>query len=255
MHLFFCNTSCGVNCCLSSLGLFLYNEGMPNEFAENRKRCLRQQTELRRLLTDPTQFEAAMQLFFDQHARLHSAAVSEQKIWSYEDVLLGDLDETQVRQIPDKVDHSIAWILWHIARCEDITMNILIAGSPQVLNREEWLDHLHIQVADTGNTMDMDERAAFSNAVDIPVLRAYRLAVGKRTREIVQGLKVSDLKKKPSPAAIARVWDEGAVLEGADGIVEYWRKRTYAGLLLMPATRHNLTHLNEANQIKKIIWK
>ena len=33
--------------------------------------------------------------------------------------------------------------------------------------------------------------------------------------------------------------------------VDYWSKRNTAGLLLMPATRHNLIHLNEALQIKR----
>jgi len=38
--------------------------------------------------------------------------------------------------------------------------------------------------------------------------------------------------------------------------VDYWSKRDVSGLLLMPATRHQLTHLNEAlgirNKIKKM---
>ena len=34
-------------------------------------------------------------------------------------------------------------------------------------------------------------------------------------------------------------------------LIVYWSKRDIAGLLLMPATRHNIVHLNEALRIKK----
>jgi hypothetical protein len=44
--------------------------------------------------------------------------------------------------------------------------------------------------------------------------------------------------------------DEGAVVAAAKGVVEYWGRRNTAGLLLMPATRHNLVHLNEALWLK-----
>jgi hypothetical protein len=34
-------------------------------------------------------------------------------------------------------------------------------------------------------------------------------------------------------------------------VLEYWGGLTYAGLLLMPPTRHNFIHLNEALRVKK----
>jgi hypothetical protein len=58
-----------------------------------------------------------------------------------------------------------------------------------------------------------------------------------------------------NPDAVQRIFDEGAVLEEARGIAEYWSKRDVAGLLLMPATRHILTHLNEALKIKQKLKK
>jgi len=45
--------------------------------------------------------------------------------------------------------------------------------------------------------------------------------------------------------------DEGAVVEAARPIADYWAKRNVASLLLMPATRHNLVHLNEALELKR----
>ena len=38
-------------------------------------------------------------------------------------------------------------------------------------------------------------------------------------------------------------------------LVEYWGTRTLAGLILMPATRHPLVHLNEAMRIKDLLHR
>ena len=52
------------------------------------------------------------------------------------------------------------------------------------------------------------------------------------------------------PTRIQTNADQSDVLPEASGVLEYWSRRTMAGLLLMPATHHNLTHLNEAVRIK-----
>ena len=74
--------------------------------------------------------------------------------------------------------------------------------------------------------------------------------MGRRTREVVAQLQPGDLKQKVDPARLEQVRAEGAVVEAAWGIAEYWGKRNFAGLLLMPATRHNLVHLNEILKLK-----
>ena len=216
-----------------------------------RKACLKQQTELHRILTSFSQHDKAIQLFLTQHAMLHSARMTQTASWSFEDEVFADVTEEQIRRIPRACDHSIAWLIWHMARCEDITMNLLVAGSPQILHRDGWLGRMKITARDTGNAMDEEGIIKFSDAIDIEALRAYRVAVGRRTQEIVKQLRPEELKQKVKPSRVERVRDEGAVVEAASGIVDYWSKRTVAGLLLMPATRHNLVHLNEALQLKR----
>ena len=221
------------------------------EFVESyRKTCLKQQTELRRIMESPGQFDESIRCFLVQHARLHSRQVTQAESWSLEDEVLKDISAEQVRRIPSGSDHSVAWIIWHIARCEDITMNLLVAGSPQVLLRDNWAREMKVSVYDTGNAMDRSALSGFSDAVDIGALRAYRIAVGRRTREIVMQLQPEDLKRKVDPARLQQVMDQGAVLAEARGIADYWGKRNVAGLLLMPATRHNLVHLTEALKLK-----
>jgi len=153
--------------------------------------------------------------------------------------------------VPRNCAHSIAWIIWHIARIEDVTMNLLVAGTPQIFQRDNWRTRLKISRRDTGNAMDAQDAAKLSATIDLDALRAYRVAVGHRTRQIAKRLKPEDLKRKVEPARLQRVIAEGAVLEAASGVIDYWGKRTIAGLLLMPPTRHNSLHLNEALRIKQ----
>ena len=217
----------------------------------NRKRLNQQQTELRRLMARPSKFDQAVQLFFDQHASLHAAKVSDAEFWSFEDAILDELTNAQFRRIPSNCEHSIAWCIWHLARIEDTAMNILVANGPQVFNEENWSARLGISYRDCGNDMLQASLVELSNQIDLQALRDYRVAVGYRTREIVASLQPDDLRNKIEPERIQRVMDEGALTEASRGIADYWSKRDIAGLLLMPASRHNLVHLNEALKLKQ----
>ncbi len=216
----------------------------------HRKRLNKQQTELRRLMTAPGNYDEAMRLFFEQHASLHSSRISSSEIWSFEDAVLDDLTEVQFRRIPKNCEHSITWCVWHLARIEDTAMNILVADSEQVFSSGDWQTKLNVSYRDCGNEMEAASMEKLSSQIDLRALRKYRLAVGHRTRELVAEIGPDDLGKKVDPARIQRVMDEGALVETSRGIADYWSKRDIAGLLLMPASRHNLVHLNEALKLK-----
>ena len=199
--------------------------------------------------------DAAIELFLDQHAMLHSAKISKLRLWSFEDELLNDMTEEEVRQIPLRGEHSVAWILFHLARIEDITMNMLVAGTQQVLTQGDWANKMNVSILHSANRMDDVSVAELSANIDIGCLRDYRLAVARRTRQIVKKLQTKDFKQKIDRSRIERVLAEGAVTLEAMEIVNYWSRKTIAGLLLMPPTRHCMLHLNEATRIKQKIQK
>jgi len=90
-----------------------------------------------------------------------------------------------------------------------------------------------------------------SEEINIAALRVYRVAVGRQTRQIVTAITPTDFTKKVDLQRLEQIRADDAIREGAEGILEYWRKRTIAGLLLMPASRHILVHLNEALNLKR----
>ena len=222
-----------------------------NDLAAFRRFWNAQQKELRQLLNNPEQHEAAVRLFLSQHAQLHTAKMAQIDEKTYADTILGGVDEVQMRRIPHHGGHSIAWLLWHMARIEDVTMNLLLAGRPQMLHQNDWLAQMAVTSQDTGNAMSTTEIAELSTTIGLEALLAYRLAVGRRTREIVLSIPAKSLKQKVNPARLQQIMDEGAVAEASRGLLDYWGKRTHAGLLLMPPTRHNMVHLNEALKLKQ----
>ncbi len=215
-----------------------------------------QHKRLGRLFSTADRYQEAIDLFLSHHALLHSAELLQgeppgREIYSFEDDLMADMTEEQFRRIPQRNEHSVAWSIWHIARIEDVTMNRLIANRSQIMDRDNWLPRLKINLRHTGNLMGEAEVSALSAAIDMQALRAYRLAVGRGTREIARQLQPEELSKKVAQQRLEQLLAEGAVVEEARDLLDYWGKRRITGLLLMPATRHNLVHLNEARQLKQ----
>ncbi len=216
----------------------------------------RQQKTLRSALDDPAGFDRAIALALSQHGWTHEAVVSGAEASTFADQLWEDLDTETARRISLKSDHSIAWLTFHLARIEDTAMNILVAGAPMVLEQGGWLEAMQTSVRHTGNLMPAEEIAQLSQEIHLGALRDYRIAVGKRTREIIQSLTPERLPEKVSSARIQHIRNQGAVLPEAEDLLAYWRRRTVAGLLLMPATRHNMVHTNEALRLKTLkTWR
>jgi hypothetical protein len=216
----------------------------------DKKALNKSQSELRRIIEGGDHAQAIGH-FLHHHAMLHSAKMANVGLWSYEDEILHDVDEVQIRRIPHGREHSILWCIWHIARIEDVTMNLLVANTNEVLEKGQWITKLKTPIQHTANALAEDEVEALSQQVDITALREYRIAVGRRTREIVKTLEPGSLKKKVEQAQIERVTAKAVVHPDAQGIIDYWSKRSLAGLLLMPASRHILVHLNEAVALKR----
>lgn len=210
-----------------------------------------QQKKLRAALEEPSQHKQAICACLEQHGWTHESAVWAAPSPTFVDILWQDLSEQTVRRIPSNGEHSIAWIYWHLARIEDTAFNLLVAGSPMLLDQDGWGEQLGVPQRHTGNLMPQADIETLSQEIDLQALRGYRIAVGLRTREIIQSLTPERLSEKVSQADIQQVRQQGAVLPEAEDLLVYWGSRTIRGLLLMPATRHNMVHLNEAMTLKE----
>ena len=210
----------------------------------------RQQKMLRIALGQPDQHANVLEASVEQHGWTHEKEVWTAPSSTFADQLWQDLSEQTARRIPVGSEHSIAWIYWHMARIEDTAFNLLVSAGQMVLDRDDWIGKLGFSPRHTGNSMPQAQIVELSKKIDLPALRSYRIAVGKRTREIIQSLDAERLAEKVSAEDIQRVRLQEAILPAAEGLLKYWSRRTIGGLVLMPATRHNMVHLNEALSLK-----
>jgi len=187
----------------------------------------------------------ATALFLELHSKLNLSEISNSEP-NEVDTLLADLSPEEFGIMPTAKDETIAWVLWHLARIEDLTMSFLVAGEEQVFNTE-WKKKLNAPIDDTGNALSDDEIIDLSGQLDVTALIAYRSAVGKRTRDIVKRLSAVDLKQKVSPQGLEKIRESGGVTTQPESLwlLDYWGKKDVAGLLLMPPTRHAMMHLND----------
>lgn len=210
------------------------------------------------IIQKPTEHENVIELFLNQHALLYSSKMDNSQVITLEDELLNNITEETFRKYPvvsPGTKNSIIWHIWHIARIEDMTMNILVSNNDQVLDSGEWNKKLKIDYIHSGNEMSEMEVAELSSNIDINALLSYRIEVGRNTRAIIKSLQPGQFKQSVASVKIKKLLDQGAVKKEATWLLEYWGKKNIAGLILMPATRHNFLHLNKSIRIKNKIQK
>jgi hypothetical protein len=188
----------------------------------------------------------AREFFLVQHASLHTSGAGGSP--SYFDRALAGLTEAEMRLRPLPGVNSIVWLLWHMARTEDVSTNLVVADGRQVLD-DDWLRRLGVAWRHIGTGMTDDEVAAFTRAADVAAVGAYRDAVGRRTREVVGTLPPSAWDEPVGLADTARAAAVGAFGPRAgwtDGAgLRPWQDQTRAARLAGAALRHNALHLGE----------
>lgn len=179
----------------------------------------------------------AIDLFLARFGDLHHGLVGG---------MFSSLPEAKLRGRPHPGVNTIAWLLWHSARIEDVAVSRFLADRPQVL--EEWLERLGVARRDVGTGMSAAEVDDLSARIDVPALRGYWDAVTARTLEIVDTLRGSDLEALIEGERVKRVVRaEGIVAPGVEWLTEFWAGgRTRAWVLAQMALLHPFGHYYEA---------
>ena len=150
--------------------------------------------------------------------------------------------------------NSIAWILWHIARCEDIAINRIISEGEQVLDTDNYDRRLRIDRRDIGTNMSFNEVITLSNLIDINSLREYITAVATKTQKVIQELSPEHLNQIPNPAYLMKVlFEEGAVNKNSQWVAEHYSDRTNGWFLGHLGLTHPRGHLGQIILLRKMI--
>lgn len=165
--------------------------------------------------------------------------------------LLDGLSDAELRGRPHPRVNTIAWLVWHSARIEDVGVNRFVADRPQVLDGG-WLARLAVPARDVGTGMGDGEVDALSASIDLGGLRAYWDAVTRRTLEVLEtDLRTADLDLPVAADHVERVsFGEGAVMAKASWLAKFWAGgRTRGWFLAQTPLLHVYGHYFEARVV------
>lgn len=191
-------------------------------------------------------------LFLAQHGRAHAPEVG-QPDFSVQDYLLRNLTDEQMRARPLPGFNSLAWLFWHMTRGEDVGMNLVIAGGPQVLDEGGWAERLDVSFRDVATGMTDQEVDEFSQQVDIEALLGYRTAVGKRTQAIVRQLRPEVLEEKIDNDLIQRVREAGVFGPNTEWVPNRWLGKSKSFTLLYTVLGHTYIHIGQCEDVRSLL--
>jgi hypothetical protein len=192
------------------------------------------------------------ELFLIQHARSHTAEVGRPDM-STQDQILHGVTADQMRLCPRPGFNSLAWLLWHMTRGEDVGVNVIIAERPQVLDEGDWLRRMNILRRDGGTGMTAPEVDEFNEQIDVDALLAYRVAVGRRARETVREMQLDVLDEVIDAGLVQRARDEGAFGPNAEWAPQRWEGKTKAFTLSWTVLGHSVFTLGECYVVRGLL--
>lgn len=208
--------------------------------------------QLRLIIKKDEFLEESKRLTLELHQMLYVSEMSGINQVTFEDQLWNDINEETVRKAKNNKGRTILYGVWHSTRIEDITMNLLVAGKEQIFERDNWFTRINSPIRHTGNSLNTDEILQMSSQINIEELKAYRIAVGRNTENIIRKLGNGEMKRKVFKENLQQVLDEQAVdnVASANWLIDFWSRKDVAGIILMPCLRHQLVHLNESMEAK-----
>jgi hypothetical protein len=191
----------------------------------------------------------ARDLLLDEHARMHATSVTGEK-GTLAERTFGGLTDEQMRARPREDLNSLAWLMWHIARAEDIFSNIILSGRDQVVD-DGWLARLKISRRDFGIGMTKPEVAELTAKVDVAALRDYRDAgrppdAGGHPR--VGGR--SDWQGELQASALEKAASLGCFGPKGEMVAKAFTGRPRVGILGGLLVTHAAMHMGEAQTVR-----
>ncbi len=145
--------------------------------------------------------------------------------------------------------NSLAWLLWHTARCEDLAVNVLVRRRAQVLTSDDWAGRMGTGDLWIGAGAGDEEVSEFGDRVDLDALFAYRKAVRDETASWIAELDPSALDEKHDlEGVLASITD--MIPETAQWVREMWAPWPTSMYLNFTAIGHTYMHLGEMQGIR-----
>jgi hypothetical protein len=150
--------------------------------------------------------------------------------------------------------NSVAWLVWHSARVEDVLVNRFVLDEPQVLDQGGWAARMGVPWRDIGAGMTSSEVDDLSARLDVAALWGYWDAVGEQTTRRLRALPATHLDAPIDPAHVRRVADEeGFVRPVVSDIVDRFARWPSRGAPLALVLAHNAGHMYDIDAVRGLL--
>lgn len=167
----------------------------------------------------------------------------------FERVIVGMVPREQFTARPDRTSNSIAWLMWHLARVEDVTINTLVRGIEQVLTRENWQNRLGFADHRVGTGFQDAEVEEFNRTINVDALAAYWNAVRTATAAWLADVPLEAFEVVPDLDARLSSVPEIVTGEGR-WLLDFWRGRPATYFVMFSVINHGYMHLGEMMAIR-----
>ena len=190
----------------------------------------------------------ARDLLLHEHGRMHAIGVTGDK-GTLAERTFGGLSDEQMRARPREDLNSLAWLMWHIARAEDVFAGVILSGRDQIMD-DGWLARLKTSRRDFGIGMTKPEVAELTAGVDVAALRDYRDAVGRRTQDLIRGFAPGDFQGELTATALAKAVELGCFGAKGEMVAKAFTGRPRLGILGALLVTHSAMHMGEAQTVR-----
>jgi len=150
---------------------------------------------------------------------------------------------------PADGSNSIAWLIWHLARIEDVVVNSVVRGEDQVLIRDRWGPRVGVAETQIGTGFSDEEVADFSNRLDTGALIDYWVAVHQETQGWLKDAPLDILDSKPDLRERLESAPEVVSQQGG-WVLQLWGGQATSFLLRWTVIGHGYLHLGEMQAVR-----
>ena len=167
----------------------------------------------------------------------------------FERTVLRSLPADLLTARPGDAGNSICWLVWHLARVEDVVLHAVVRGEPTVLASGGWGRRMGYDDARIGTGFTDADVETFGRAVDPKAVDDYWQAVRAATAAWLATVPLEALDVVPDLdtrlAALPPV-----VPKQAEWLLAFWRGRPAGFFLRMPVIDHGFLHLGQMQELR-----
>ncbi len=186
----------------------------------------------------------AIELFKTRHTTLHGGMLRH---------FLTPIQETDLRKSPYPGVTPILWMLWHIARVEDIGLSRFVADVPQLMD-ENWLERMAVKEQHYGTSMTEVQVLQLSETASVKGVLDYYAAVGSRTESLLDTL-TPDLLDEVLSEERVRDLIEGERIggPGTEWVIPNYVGKSKGWCMTHFGLTHGFYHLGQAYMVRKML--